>query len=55
MNERTEEIKHEKIETTIGELIFAISEAAAEAQLDEEDLEALTQLVLSSMLERYQY
>ena len=37
------------IETTIGELILAISEAARESHIDEEDIAALTQIVLNDL------
>ncbi|MCC6932177.1 MAG: hypothetical protein IT292_02840 [Deltaproteobacteria bacterium] len=38
------------IDTTIGELLAAIREAALECQIKEEDIPALTELVLYDLL-----
>jgi len=43
-----------RIETTLGELICAVCDAAAEASLREEDIAKLSQHVLEQMLRRYQ-
>ena len=40
------------IHTTVGDLIFAIAEAAEEATIDAEDLNEVTQLVLNGLLRR---
>ena len=42
----------ERIETTLGELIFAISEAARETAIDDEHANKLTHAVLEAMLRR---
>jgi len=39
-----------KINTTLGELISAIADAADEAQVDEQDLALITQLVLRRLI-----
>ena len=48
-------MREERIETTIGDLIFAISEAASEARIDESEISELTQLILNNVLDRYQH
>lgn len=40
------------ISTTLGDLIYAIAEAAREACVDEADYNRLTQLALESILQR---
>ena len=40
----------QRIDTTLGDLIHAISEAAGEKTTDRKELHKLTQLVLSEML-----
>ncbi|MCB0343712.1 MAG: hypothetical protein KDD66_01275 [Bdellovibrionales bacterium] len=39
-----------RVETTLGELIFAIAEAAEEASVEEKNLAAVTSMILSDML-----
>ena len=39
-----------RIETTLGELICAISEAAHEAMIEEDELALITQMVLRNLL-----
>ncbi len=46
--------REERIETTIGDLIFAITEAAREAQIREEDVPPLAHTILMNMLRRAQ-
>ena len=41
-----------KIETTLGDLISAISEAAREATVEEENLSEVTQMILQDLLNR---
>lgn len=38
-----------KIETTLGDLICAIADAALEARIDETDLSSVTQLILNDL------
>lgn len=47
------DMKTRKVETTIGDLICAISEAAKEAYIDNSELARLTQYILAQMLKRY--
>ncbi len=46
---------HARIETTLGDLICAIADAAEEAHIDERDLPRLTQLVLLNVLSRAEH
>ena len=41
------------VETTLGDLINAIQEAAIEAHIDESELEHYTEMVLHDMLSKY--
>ena len=52
MDNMTVEPAMQRIETTIGELISAIAEAAKEATVSDEDLFWVTQIVLNNLLER---
>ena len=52
MSDKNEKSDDTMIETTIGELICAIADAAKEARIDEQDLFLLTHLVLNRILER---
>ena len=44
----------ERIETTIGELVCAIADAAEEATNNEMELQKLTHLILMRLLHNYQ-
>jgi hypothetical protein len=44
----------ERIETTVGELVCAITDAAEEIQVNDQELERLTHLVLMQLLRRFQ-
>ena len=46
------EIKTERIETTLGDLISAIADAAGEARVDEKELSLIIQVVLQKLMAR---
>ena len=48
--EREQTMKMQRVQTTLGDLIFAISEAARETAVQEEDLAELTKYILDHML-----
>lgn len=41
-----------RIETTVGELVCAIADAAREAEIEEDELHKLTHVILMGMLKR---
>ena len=43
------------IQTTVGDLICAIADAAHEARIEDGDVAELTHYILFSMLDRYQH
>lgn len=45
-------MEHVVIETTLGDLICAIADAAREARIEEQELSKVTQLVLTTMLKQ---
>ena len=52
MEQTREEVPHIEIETTIGDLICAIADAAREASIDEQDVNKLTHFILMNILRR---
>ena len=48
--QETEAEEQGPIETTLGDLICAIADAALEARIDETDLSSVTQLILNDLL-----
>lgn len=54
--DKTEELMiSTTIETTLGDLIHAIAEAAREATVEEKDLSEVTQQVLAQVLRKRKY
>lgn len=51
-NTESEKVKHRRIDTTVGDLILAIAEAAEEATIGSEHISEVTQMVLEDMLTR---
>lgn len=49
-NEKEVTMNDSAIHTTVGDLVFAIVEAAEEARIDEGDLEEYTSLILNRIL-----
>ena len=54
VKEAAEEQQSERIVTTIGDLVCAISDAARETMKSGEELHALTHVVLMNLLKKYQ-
>ena len=52
-NDEMTEDQTVEIETTMGDLICAIADAATDAHIDDEELAFLTQMVLVDLLRRY--
>jgi len=52
MNKEQREMNESTFTTTLGELICAISEAAKEARVADEDLSTITHLILRNVLDR---
>ncbi len=51
MRNSTDTMKSQVIQTTLGDLITAISDAASESTSDEEEIYMVTQVVLQDLLE----
>jgi hypothetical protein len=55
LDDLKERARFTRIETTLGDLICAIADAASEAKVSERDLSRLTHLVLLNVLSRSQH